>query len=96
LRPTIDIIQSPVKADGTAGAASIFTTGINAPNGVAIDKHDNLWVCANQEDDVIVLDKTGKVIAKLGDFNGISFGGFRYRSTHLYEPHGRTANRCMS
>jgi sugar lactone lactonase YvrE len=69
------IIQIPVNADGTAGAASIFITGINAPDGLAIDQHDNLWVCANQEDDIIVLDKTGKVIAKLGDFNGISERG---------------------
>ena len=69
------IIQIPVNPNGTAGAASIFITGINAPDGVAIDKDDNLWVCANQEDDIIVLDKTGKVIAKLGDFNGISERG---------------------
>jgi sugar lactone lactonase YvrE len=69
------IIQIPVNADGTAGAASIFITGINAPDGVAVDDSDNLWVCANQEDDIIVLDKTGKVIAKLGDFNGISERG---------------------
>src|SRR3984893_15604709 len=65
------IIQIPVNSNGTAGTASIFITGINAPDGIAIDKNDNLWVCANQEDDIIVLDKTGKVIAKLGDFNGI-------------------------
>src|SRR5262249_3809672 len=69
------IIQIPVKSDGTAGQASIFITGINAPDGIAIDRHDNIWVCANQEDDIIVLDKTGKVIAKLGDFNGISERG---------------------
>jgi sugar lactone lactonase YvrE len=69
------IIQIPVSPNGTAGAASIFITGINAPDGIAVDKHDNLWVCANQEDDIIVLDKTGKVIAKLGDFNGISERG---------------------
>jgi len=69
------IIQIPVNPDGTAGTASIFITGINAPDGVAIDKQDNLWICANQEDDIIVLDKTGKVIAKLGDFNGISERG---------------------
>jgi sugar lactone lactonase YvrE len=69
------IIQIPVNAEGTADTASIFITGINAPDGVAIDKHDNLWICANQEDDIIVLDKTGKVIAKLGDFNGISERG---------------------
>jgi sugar lactone lactonase YvrE len=69
------IIQIPVNADGTAGTASVFITGINAPDGIAIDSHDNIWVCANQEDDIIVLDKTGKVIAKLGDFNGISERG---------------------
>ena len=69
------IIQIPVNPNGSAGAASIFITGINAPDGIAIDKHDNLWVCANQEDDIIVLDRTGKVIAKLGDFNGISERG---------------------
>ena len=69
------IIQIPVKSDGTAGTPSVFITGINAPDGIAIDSHDNLWVCANQEDDIIVLDKTGKVIAKLGDFNGISERG---------------------
>src|SRR5258708_289666 len=50
-------------------------TGLTAPDGIAIDRHDNLWVCANQEDDIIVIDKTGKVIAKLGDFNGISEDG---------------------
>ena len=69
------IIQIPVKADGSAGTASIFITGINAPDGIAIDKDDNIWVCANQEDDIIVLDKTGKVIAKLGDFDGIDEHG---------------------
>jgi sugar lactone lactonase YvrE len=69
------IIQIPVNPNGTAGAASIFITGINAPDGIAVDKNDNLWVCANQEDDIIVLDKTGKVIAKLGDFNGIDERG---------------------
>jgi len=69
------IIQIPINPNGTAGPASIFITGINAPDGIAIDKNDNLWICANQEDDIIVLDKTGKVIAKLGDFNGIDEKG---------------------
>jgi sugar lactone lactonase YvrE len=69
------IIQIKVNSDGSAGPATIFITGINAPDGIAIDKHDNLWVCANQEDDIIVLDNTGKVIAKLGDFDGIDERG---------------------
>jgi sugar lactone lactonase YvrE len=62
----------------TAGTASIFVTGINAPDGIAIDSNDNIWICANQEDEIVVIqptdvlgEKTAKVIAKLGDFEGI-------------------------
>ncbi len=49
--------------------------GPGTADGIAVDQHDNLWICANQEDDIIVVDKTGKVIAKLGDFNGIDERG---------------------
>jgi hypothetical protein len=33
-----------------------------------VDPHDNVWVVENQGDDVVVLDPSGKAIAKLGDF----------------------------
>jgi sugar lactone lactonase YvrE len=69
------IIQIPVNPDGSAGAASVFITGINAPDGIAIDRDENIWICANQEDDIVVIDKKGKVIAKLGDFDGIDKDG---------------------
>jgi sugar lactone lactonase YvrE len=69
------IIQIPVNSNGTAGTASIFISGINAPDGIAIDSDDNIWICANQEDEIVVIDKTGKVIAKLGDFRGIDQNG---------------------
>jgi sugar lactone lactonase YvrE len=69
------IIQIPVNGDGSAGTASVFITGINAPDGIAIDRDGNIWICANQEDDIVVIDKTGKVIAKLGDFNGFNKDG---------------------
>jgi sugar lactone lactonase YvrE len=69
------IIQIPVNSDGSAGTPSILVTGINAPDGIAIDGHDNIWICANQEDEIVVIDKTGKVIAKLGDFRGIDEDG---------------------
>ena len=69
------IIQIAVNPDGSAGNASIFITEINAPDGIAIDRHDNLWICANQEDEMVVVDKTGNVIAKLGDFYGIDRNG---------------------
>ncbi len=35
------IIQIPVNPDGSAGAASIFITGINAPDGIMVDRDDN-------------------------------------------------------
>jgi sugar lactone lactonase YvrE len=69
------IIQILVNADGSAGTASLFITGINAPDGIMIDKKDNIWICTNQEDEIVVVDKTGKVIAKLGDFYGIDRNG---------------------
>jgi sugar lactone lactonase YvrE len=69
------IIQIPVNPDGTAGKASIFITGINAPDGIVVDGNDNIWICSNQEDEIVVIDKTGKVIAKLGDFYGIDRHG---------------------
>ena len=69
------IIQIPVTASGAAGKAKVFITGINAPDGIMVDRDDNIWVCANQEDEIVVIDKTGKVIAKLGDFRGIGPDG---------------------
>jgi DNA-binding beta-propeller fold protein YncE len=52
-----------------------FTNSINGADGLAIDEHDNIWVCANQSDEIVVVDKTGKAIAKLGDFDGINERG---------------------
>jgi sugar lactone lactonase YvrE len=69
------IIEIPVNPDGTAGTAKILITGINAPDGIMVDGKDNIWICSNQEDEIVVIDKTGKVIAKLGDFRGIDQNG---------------------
>jgi sugar lactone lactonase YvrE len=85
------IVKVPVALnnDGSvsvpAGAtAAVLTTGINAPDGIAVDRHDNLWVVANQQDEVDVIDPNAidrlgdtlpKVIARRGDFNGIDKDG---------------------
>src|SRR5262249_471647 len=53
-----------------AGAASVFTNSINGADGIVLDRNDNIWVAANQADEIVVVDPTGKAIAKLGDFNG--------------------------
>ncbi len=64
------ILRIPVTA-GVAGTPAVFVNSINGADGVAMDDDDNLWVAANQSDEIVVLDPTGRVVAKLGDFDGI-------------------------
>jgi len=69
------LIKIVVNSDGSAGAITTFTNSINGADGIAIDSHDNIWAAANQEDEIVVVDPTGKAIAKLGDFDGLDKRG---------------------
>jgi SMP-30/Gluconolactonase/LRE-like region len=68
------IVKIPVSG-GIPGAPAVFVNSINGADGIVLDRHDNIWVAANQADEIVVLDPTGKVIAKLGDFDGITKDG---------------------
>jgi sugar lactone lactonase YvrE len=68
------VIKIPVSG-GVAGKPEVFVNSVNGADGLIIDEHDNLWICANQADEIVVLDKTGRVIAKLGDFDGLGRRG---------------------
>jgi sugar lactone lactonase YvrE len=68
------IVQIPVSG-GNPGTPAIFVNSINGADGLVLDSDDNLWVAANQSDEIVVVDKTGKVLAKLGDFEGLVNGG---------------------
>jgi len=59
---------------GTPGTPEVFTNSLNGADGIRLDSSDNIWVAANQADEIVVVDPTGKVIAKLGDFNGVKNG----------------------
>jgi sugar lactone lactonase YvrE len=87
------IVKIPVHSDGSAGTGVAFTTGLNAPDGVAVDGDDNLWVVANQGDEIVVVDPTGKVIAKRGDFNGLtddgSIDGLLFPASLSFSPNGK-------
>jgi sugar lactone lactonase YvrE len=102
------IIQIPVTLNHGAAVASgrpsILITGVNAPDGIMIDRNDNIWICSNQEDEIVVVDPkaknpiTGatlpKVIAKLGDFYGIDRNGiaqgFLFPASLAFSPDGGT------
>jgi sugar lactone lactonase YvrE len=68
------IIRIPV-VNGEAGQPEVFTNSVNGPDGMFFDEEGRLWVVANQSDEIVVLDSTGKAIAKLGDFNGLDERG---------------------
>ena len=68
------IVRVPV-VNGAAGKPEIFIRGVNGPDGMFVDEDDRLWVVANQSDEILVFDKTGKVLSKLGDFNGLDDNG---------------------
>ncbi|MDQ6923242.1 MAG: SMP-30/gluconolactonase/LRE family protein [Pseudomonadota bacterium] len=68
------IVEIPVSG-GAAGTPAVLTNSINGADGLILDSDDNIWVAANQADEIVVIDKTGKVIAKLGDFDGIDKHG---------------------
>ena len=68
------IIRVPM-VNGEAGQPEVWLNSINGPDGMFFDDEDRLWVVANQADEVVVLDKTGKTVAKLGDFNGLDEQG---------------------
>ena len=69
-----DTVVRIAKVGDSAGDATVFTNSINGADGLFVDRDDNVWVCANQSDEIVVTDKTGKVVAKLGDFGGVRDG----------------------
>jgi DNA-binding beta-propeller fold protein YncE len=60
---------------GAPGTPAVLVHGINGADGLMIDRHDNIWVAANQSDEIVVIDPTGRPLAKLGDFDGIGRRG---------------------
>jgi len=69
------IVKIPVTAGPTGPVAGTPAVFVNSVNGLIIDEHDNLWVAANQSDEIVVINPQGRAIAKLGDFDGIDRAG---------------------
>jgi len=77
------VLRLPLGPGGTATTVDIWAESINGADGIVFDASDRLWVCANQGDELVVLEeidtttadglpvKVGRVIFKVGDFEGI-------------------------
>ncbi len=57
------VLVIPINDDGTAGAVSIFASGIDGADGIQFDVQGNLYVCANQADEIAVISPSGERIA---------------------------------
>jgi len=68
------VIRIPVSG-GNPGTPEVFVNSVNGCDGLIIDDSDNLWLAANQADEIVVVDPSGRAIAKLGDFGGIDANG---------------------
>jgi DNA-binding beta-propeller fold protein YncE len=64
-----------LKVDLATKGVSVFAESINGADGVAFDEDGRLWVAANQNDEVVALNRNGRVIARLGEFRGIDRQG---------------------
>jgi SMP-30/Gluconolactonase/LRE-like region len=83
------IVEIPV----ATRTPKVLTNSINGCDGLRLDRKDNIWVAANQADEIVVVDPTGKAIAKLGDFNGVQNGvtqGLLFPASPAFSPDGQT------
>jgi sugar lactone lactonase YvrE len=71
---TDQVIRIPVTG-GTPGTPRVFVNSVNGADGLILDRDDNIWVAANQADEIVVVDATGRGIAKLGDFDAVIRNG---------------------
>jgi len=64
-----------LKLDLATKTLSVFAESINGADGVTRDGQGRLWVAANQNDEVVALNQNGRVVARLGEFQGINHDG---------------------
>jgi DNA-binding beta-propeller fold protein YncE len=64
-----------LKMDMATKAVSVFTESIHGADGLVVDDAGHLWVAANQADEVVALNDKGRVIARVGGFDGIRHDG---------------------
>ena len=54
---------------------AVFAESINGADGIAFDSKGRLWVAANQADEVVALNSSGRVIERVGSFQGVGKDG---------------------
>lgn len=58
-----------------SGVLTTFAESINGADGIAFDHKGRLWVAANQGDEIVALNANGRVVERVGSFQGIGNDG---------------------
>ena len=64
-----------LRLDLSTNGLSVFTESINGADGLAFDSRGRLWVAANQNDEIVALNTNGRVVARVGEFEGLRRDG---------------------
>ena len=64
-----------LKYNIATGALTTFAESINGADGISFDRKGRLWVAANQADEVVALNANGRVVERVGSFEGIGRDG---------------------
>jgi DNA-binding beta-propeller fold protein YncE len=64
-----------LKVNPVSKEVTVFAESINGADGIVFDRLGRLWVAANQNDEVVALNAKGRVVARLGSFEGIGGDG---------------------
>jgi sugar lactone lactonase YvrE len=82
------VLRIPVNADDSAGAVSVFADGtalggkLNGADGIAFDAQGNLWVCANQANEIDVLAPDGSFVTS---YAGTGADAFHFPASLVFE-----------
>jgi sugar lactone lactonase YvrE len=63
-----------LKVDVATKEVTPFAESINGADGIAFDHKGRLWVAANQADEVVALNRNGRIVERVGSFDGIRHG----------------------
>ena len=64
-----------LKMDAATKAVTPFAESINGADGIAFDSKGRLWVAANQADEVVRLNSRGRIVERVGSFQGVGKDG---------------------
>jgi sugar lactone lactonase YvrE len=57
-----------------SGSLTRFSESHNGADGIAFDHKGRLWVACNQADEVVALNANGRIVERVGSFDGVRHG----------------------